>query len=70
MHIFPNLFLFFKRGEKMEKSRVFSEFMFSDLQLGIFENEVFYQEHKKAIRLIVFNRLNMILNLNNKLIAN
>lgn len=54
----------------MEKNRVFSEFMFSDLQLGIFENEVFQQNSTKTLRLMVFNRLDMILKLSKKLIAN
>lgn len=47
-----------------------NEFLFSNLHLGIFENEVSENLQALCIKPIKFNRLDMILALNNKLIAN
>lgn len=63
----------------MEKERIFfykrelnsiSEFLFSNLHLGVFDNEVLIIEKKTKIKLIVFNRLDMIIDLSRSLIAN
>ncbi|MBN2261943.1 MAG: hypothetical protein JW735_03460 [Prolixibacteraceae bacterium] len=63
----------------MEKERIIfytkenqsiNEFLFSNLHLGIFDNEVLKIENETKIKLMVFNRLDMILDLNRSLIAN
>jgi len=50
------------------KSR--EEKIISDLELGIMESEVYTGAINKPIELIQFNRLQMILELNNKVNAN
>ncbi|HOO85689.1 MAG TPA: hypothetical protein PLS94_14055 [Prolixibacteraceae bacterium] len=52
------------------KSQSINEFLFSNLHLGIFDNEVLKIENETKIRLMVFNRLDMILDLSRSLIAN
>lgn len=47
-----------------------SDFMLSNLKLGLLENEVFCESKERKLKLIVFNKLDLILKLNNKLIAN
>lgn len=47
-----------------------SEFMFSDLELGIIQNEVGNKTKKESTDLIVFDKLEMILELNNLLYYN
>ena len=46
-----------------------SEFIFSDLELGIIQNEVVNEQNEK-LDLIVFNRLEMILEINDFLNLN
>ncbi|HKM92517.1 MAG TPA: hypothetical protein VJY41_02600 [Prolixibacteraceae bacterium] len=47
-----------------------NEFLFSNIELGIFDNEAITDSTSENLQLIVFNRLEMILELNSKLIAN
>ena len=47
-----------------------SEFMFSDLELGIIQNELGEAKTGGGTELIVFNRLEMILEINNILYLN
>lgn len=63
----------------MEKERIIiykgesesiNELLFSNLHLGIFDNEVLKIENETKIKLMVFNRLDMILDLNRSFIAN
>lgn len=58
---FENLYL-------LEKNA--NEFLFSNIELGIFDNEAITNSTSENLQLIVFNRLEMILELNSKLIAN
>jgi hypothetical protein len=54
----------------MGKKGVFSEFMISDVQLGLFESEVCNYNNLNSIKILEFNKLDLILKLNDKLIAN
>ena len=45
-----------------------NEFLFSNIELGIFDNEAITDSTSENLQLIVFNRLEMILELNSKLI--
>lgn len=49
---------------------VISEFLLSDFELGLLDNEVFNEAEENPIRLIVFNRIEFILELNSKLNRN
>ena len=47
-----------------------SDFKLSNVELGLFENEICNDCSGNLLELIVFNKLDMILELNKKLIAN
>ncbi|MFA9392039.1 MAG: hypothetical protein ACERKD_19675 [Prolixibacteraceae bacterium] len=47
-----------------------SEFMFSDLELGIFQNEMLEYNRRLITNYIVFNRLEMIIEINDLIKSN
>ena len=59
------------KGNLFERDEnVISEFLLCDFELGLLDNEVYNGLEDKPIRLIVFNRLDFILKLNNRLNRN
>ncbi|MGF7139963.1 hypothetical protein [Roseimarinus sediminis] len=50
--------------------QIFSEFIISDEQLGLFESEMYDVEKDGVIDIIAINRLEMILELSRKRLAN
>lgn len=58
------------RNVTLVSEGVYSEFMLNDLELGLLNNEVYNASGEDHLKLIVFNRLEMILELNRKLFAN
>lgn len=59
-----------EKGEYMGYNKNQSDFNLSNVELGLLENEVYNEEDKNQLKLLVFNKLEMILELNNKLYAN
>lgn len=59
-----------KRKATLGYEDVQQEFMLSDVELGILERETYSRKQDGPLKLIVFNRLEMILELNRKLFAN
>lgn len=54
------------RGENKSTN----EFLLSNIDLGIFDCELLDRKNAQSLNILVFNRLDMILELNSKLIAN
>ena len=52
------------------KEKINNDFLFSDIDLGIFDDETSEVPENQIFYIISFNRLEMILELNSKLIAN
>jgi len=59
-----------KMGYLKNNEEAETTFFFSDLKLGIFDNEVYNYQLEGKIELMKYNRLEMILDLNRQLIAN
>lgn len=52
------------------KEKIINDFLFSDIDLGIFDKETLELSACQVIFVVNFNRLEMIIELNSKLIAN
>ena len=59
------------KGEVVNREiNIQSDFSLSNIELGLLENEVYNENADGKLKIIVFNKLEMILELNNKLFAN
>jgi hypothetical protein len=52
------------------ENKSINDFLFSNVDLGIFECELLDRKSTTGLKMLVFSRLDMILELNSKLIAN
>lgn len=59
-----------EKGNCLKYNKNQSDFNLSNVELGLLENEVYNEKEEDQLKLVVFNKLEMILELNNKLYAN